>query len=223
MSNCVLIIGHSGTGKSTSLRNLPPEETFIINVLGKVLPFKGANSKYTALSDDRLSGNYFCSDSAAVIIKVVKFINERRPDIKNLIIDDFTYSITNEYMSKIMVKGFEKYAELGRNAWQIMNDLSHCRPDLYSFVLSHSDQGSDGVIKCKTIGKLIDNTVCLEGMATVVLHALSVDGEFKFLTQNDGQHLAKTPMDMFRDKLIPNDLQLVKDVMFKYFNEDIDL
>lgn len=220
MSNTILIIGHSGTGKSTSIRNLPPEETFIINVLGKILPFKGANKKYTPLSDDRLTGNYFSSDSSATIIKVIKFVNEKRPDIKNLIIDDFTYSITNEYMSKILVKGFEKYAELGKNAWQIMNDLSHCRSDLYSFVLSHSDQSSDGIIKCKTIGKLIDNTVCLEGMATCVLHALVVDGDHKFLTQNDGLHLAKSPCDMFRDKLIPNDLNLVKQVMVEYFNNE---
>jgi len=125
-------------------------------------------------------------------------------------------------MAKILDKGFQKYSELGKNAWQIMNDLSHCRPDLTSFVLSRSDQGSDGIIKCKTVGKLIDNTVCLEGMATICLHALVVDGEYKFLTQNDGIHLAKSPMDMFRDKLIPNDLELVKRVMSEYFNESFE-
>lgn len=222
MSNSVLIIGHSGIGKSTSIESLPPEETFIINVLGKVLPFKGSNKKYIPLSEDRMTGNYFCSDSSSTIIKVISFINHKRPDIKNLVIDDFTYSITNEYMSKIMVKGFDKFSELAKNAWQIMNDLSKCRADLYSFVLSHSDQGDDGIIKCKTIGKLIDKTVCLEGMATIVLHALVIEGEHKFLTQNDGLHLAKSPKDMFKDKIIPNDLNLVKITMENYLNEDIN-
>jgi len=220
MSNCVLVIGHSGTGKSSSLRTLDPAETFIINVLDKKLPFKGANAKYTPLSDDRKTGNYFASDSSATILKVIKYVNQQRPDIRNLIIDDFSYTITNEYMAKILVKGYEKYSELGKAAWQIMNDLAHCRSDLTSFVMSHSDQGGDGMIKCKTVGKLIDNTVCLEGMASIVLHALVVDGEHKFLTQNDGIHLAKSPMDMFRDKLIPNDLELVKRVMNEYFEED---
>jgi hypothetical protein len=128
-------------------------------------------------------------------------------------------------MSKILDKGFQKFSEMGKNAWQIMKDLSKCRSDLYSFVISHSDKAEDGTIKCKTIGKLIDNTVCLEGMATCVLHALIVDGDYKFLTQSDGLHLAKCPLDMFRDKLIPNDLNLVKQVMVEYFNdyEDIDL
>lgn len=223
MSNTILVIGNSGTGKSSSLRTLKPEETFIINVLGKTLPFKGANKIYSKLSEDRTTGNTFSCDNSNTIIKVIKFVNEKRSDIKNLIIDDFTYSITNEYMSKILDKGFQKFSEMGKNAWQIMNDLSFCRPDLYSFVLSHSDRAEDGMIKCKTIGKLIDNTVCLEGMATVVLHSLVVDGEYKFLTQHDSLHLAKSPMGMFRDKLIPNDLQLVKEVMFEYFNEDISI
>src|SRR5947208_3108195 len=91
MSNAVLVIGESGSGKSTAIRTLPPEETFIINVIGKNLPFKGANKKYTKLSVDGLTGNYYCSDNAANIRRVINLINTKRNDIKYLVIDDCGY------------------------------------------------------------------------------------------------------------------------------------
>src|SRR5271169_3038019 len=100
MSNAILILGESGTGKSTSFRNLNHEETFIINVLDKPLPFRGYKSKYIKLSPDGLTGNYYESDDHDKITRIINLVNKKRTDIKNLIIDDFGFTITNTFMKR---------------------------------------------------------------------------------------------------------------------------
>ena len=100
MSNAILILGESGTGKSSSIRTLPPNETFIINIIGKSLPFKGSSRNYTKLSADGLSGNYYCSDNPSQVKKAIKLVNEKRPEIKYLVVDDLGYVIMNDFMKK---------------------------------------------------------------------------------------------------------------------------
>ncbi len=221
MSNTILVIGDSGVGKSTSLRNLDPESTFIINVLGKPLPFRGFKFKYTALSEDGMTGNYLRTDVHQSISKIIKGINEKRPDIKTLVIDDFQYTMANEFMAKALEKGFDKFTEIAKNAWEVLKQMSNCRNDLNCIVLSHSDTDVNGKVKCKTIGKLLDDKIVLEGMFTIVLHALMQDGRYKFLTQTEGNYLAKSPMGMFEDKFIDNDMQFVLEKIHNYYNEDI--
>ncbi len=224
MSNTSLIIGESGTGKSTSLRNLDSKETFIINVLNKPLPFKGYKKNYVAIESwDDLTGNYYASDDYSKIIKCVKTINEKRPDIKNLVIDDWQYTMCNEFMRRATETGFTKFTEIGQHAWSIINSLIACRDDLFCFVLSHSDTDMNGKYKCKSIGKMLDEKITIEGMFTMVLHTQIMDGAYRFLTQNDGSHVAKSPMGMFEDKYVANDLVFVKSKMNDYFNGDIAL
>jgi hypothetical protein len=218
MSTSTLIMGESGTGKSTSIRNLDPKETFIINVLDKPLPFKGFKSNYKRLDKDE--GNYFASDNCAEILKLINKINISRPDIKNVIIDDFQYVMANEFMRRAREKGFEKFTEIGQNAWNILSLCSKGRDDLFFFILSHTETDALGKSKCKTIGKMLDNTITLEGMFTIVLHSMLIDGKYKLLTQNDGIHVAKSPMGMFKDNLIDNDLLLIKTQMNSYFDTD---
>lgn len=220
MSNTSLIIGESGTGKSTSLANLNPSETFIINVLDKPLPFKGYKKNYTKLSTDGKTGNYYASDDYFKLIRIIKFVNENRPDIKNLIIDDWQYTMCNEFMRRATETGFTKFTEIGQHAWSIIRELTGCREDLYCFVLSHSDTDANGRYKCKSIGKMLDEKITIEGMFTVVLHTQIMDGAYRFLTQNDGSHVAKSPAGMFEDKYIPNDLTFVKGKMASYYDED---
>jgi len=223
MSNTILIIGESGTGKSTSIRNLNPEETIIINVLGKPFPFKSARKKYIYLSEDRMSGNLFSTDDNSKVMAIIRFVNQKRPDIKNLIIDDFSYLMTNEYMYRCMERGFDKYSEMAKNSWQIIRECNATREDLCCFVMSHSESDETGRMKCKTIGKVLSNKVVLEGMVTCVLHSIIYEGKYKFLTQDSGTHMAKSPMGMFESKLIDNDLNYVKEKMNEYFNSDIDM
>lgn len=222
MSNTTLIIGESGTGKSTSLRTLDSKETFVINVLDKPLPFRGYKSHYKPMTKANPEGNYYATDDFNLLIRCINSVNERT-EIKNLIIDDFQYIMGNEFMRRALEKGFDKFSDIAQHAWAIIKSLTSTRSDLYCFVLSHSDSDAQGRMKCKTIGKMLDDKITLEGMFTIILHTQIVDGEYKFLTQNNGTHIAKSPLYMFEDKLIDNDLQVVRDKMVEYFDEDVEL
>lgn len=227
MSNTTLILGLSGTGKSTSLRNLDPKTTFIINVLNKPLPFRGYKSTYKPIK--RIStgdepyadngGNYYASDDYSKIMAVIGAIDRHRPDITTLVVDDFQYLMCNEFMRRVGEKGFDKFNDLALHAWSVIQSLTVTRDDLYCFVLTHSDADANGLMKCKTIGKMLDDKITLEGMFTICLHSLVVDSEFKFLTQNDGSHIAKSPLTMFPDRYIDNDLAQVIKLMKDYNDE----
>lgn len=217
MSNASLIIGESGTGKSTSLRNLNPTETFIINVCNKPLPFRGYKSQYKAIKSwEDKEGNYYASNDYVKIIKMMKTINESRPEIKNLIIDDFQYIMCAEFMARVTERGFDKFSEIGQHAYMIIDLLSALREDLNCFVLSHSEANEHGKMKAKTIGKLLDDKVVLEGRFTMVLQTEISESGYRFLTQGDKNHIAKSPMGMFEDKYIPNDLAFVVEKMNEY-------
>ncbi|HXK00743.1 MAG TPA: AAA family ATPase [Buchnera sp. (in: enterobacteria)] len=221
MSNTILVIGESGSGKSSSIKNLPSHETCIINVLDKPLPFKGFKNNYIRIQSDERKINYLATDDTLKIRSSIKKINDERPEIKNIIIDDFQYIMANQFMRKALEKGYDKFTEIGQNAWNIIKDLTSCRDDLKCYVLSHSDSDSYGKVKCKTIGKMLDDKICLEGMFTIVFHAITNDNKYKFLTQNDGIHLAKSPLGMFNEKYIDNDLNEINKKIDEYFNEDI--
>ena len=215
MSNAVLILGESGCGKSTSIRTLPPQETMIINVIGKPLPFRGAKINYTKLLPDG-TGNYYSSDNHASIIKLVNGVNEKRLDIKYLVIDDFGYTITNSFMRKSSQRGYDKYNDIGREAFDILEVVSGLRDDLFVFVMMHTEIDNQGRYKPKTVGKMIDQYICVEGKFTYVFHALVSEGKYNFLTNNDGQHMAKTPMGMFDKLFIENDLLYIVNKMKAY-------
>jgi len=220
MSNTVLIIGMSGSGKSTSLRNLDPKTTFIISVLNKPLPFKGWQKKYKSVEgwDDK-KGNYYCSDSWAKVLKCINVVSKERPEITTLVIDDAHFLMANEFMNRATEKGFERFSEIAQHMWFVMNGLTRARSDLTCFVLSHSEIDGTGVSKPKTVGKLLDDKITLEAMVTVVLHTMVKDGEYMFLTQMDSSHISKSPMGMFDSLLIPNDLCEIKKSIESYFNE----
>jgi adenylate kinase family enzyme len=168
MSNAVLILGESGVGKSTSIRTLNPEETFIVNVIGKPLPFRGAKSKYQPLSSDGLTGNYYATDDITTIKRVINLINNKRKDIKTLVIDDFGYTITNSFMRKANQRGYDRFIEIAKDMFDILDIVSNLREDLYCFVMMHTETDSQGRSKPKTVGKMIDQYICIEGKFTNV-------------------------------------------------------
>lgn len=215
MSNTALIIGQSGTGKSTSIRNLDPKTTFIISVLDKPLPFRGYKKNY---SED--NKNFYQTDDYRKVISLINAVNDRRPEITTIIIDDAHFLMANEFMARATEKGFDKFSEIGQHMWLVMCAATNCRDDLICFVLSHSEIDASGVSKPKTVGKMIDEKVSLEGMVTVCMHTMVKDGEYKFLTQNDGSHVCKSPVGMFEETLIDNDLLAVKKGIEAYYNDD---
>lgn len=220
MNNAILILGESGSGKSTSIRTLPPEETFIINVIGKSLPFRDANKNYKPLSTDGLTGNYYCSDKTFDIKRAINLVNKKRPEIKYLVIDDLGYNIMNDFMRNALVKGYEKFSSLGKDFSDLINGVNELRDDLFCFCMMHVESDNQGRTKPKTVGKMIDQYVCIEGKFSYVLHTLVNDGRYQFITNSDGIHMSKTPMDLFPQH-IDNDLMYVVDSINIYLNGDI--
>lgn len=216
MSNAVLVLGESGTGKSTSIRNLDPSETFIINVMNKPLPFKGYKSKYRGAPEEGKPVNYYSTDRADIIEKSIGRIALERPHVKNIVVDDFQYIMSGEFMRRAKERGFDKFTDIGLQAWSIFKNLLTYRDDLTIFVLSHVENTQDGISKIKTIGKMLDEKITIEGLFTVVLHTVVNDGGYKFLTQFEGGKIAKSPMGMFDERYIDNDLQFVKTKIGEY-------
>lgn len=218
MSNTILIIGESGSGKSTSTRNLNPRETFYVNVIGKQLPFKGGKDKYIKGKDwNDKTGNYYVTDDWIKIIKCIDIVNKAMPHIKTLIIDDFQYVLANEFMRRVSEVGYSKFSEMGSHYWQIINEASAARNDLTCVLMSHSHTDETGKVKCKTIGKMLEEKITVEGMFTNILHSLHTDEGYKFLTQSDTRHMAKTPMGMFDELTIDNDLVYVLEKVNEYY------
>ncbi len=215
MSNTVLVIGQSGSGKSTSLRNLDPKTTFIINVLDKPLPFRAFKKNYNAAAR-----NYYTTNDWAKVVNCIDRVNKERDDITTLIIDDWQYILAYEFMRRVSEKGFDKFSELANHGWSTINACLGARQTLTNFILAHSDVDSTGRSKCKTIGKMLDEKITIEGLFTTVLHSRVVDGSYLFQTQYDGEYLAKSPMGMFDEFLIPNDLLTVKGAVENYFNDE---
>jgi len=215
MSNTVLVMGPSGTGKSTSIRNLDSTETFVINILTKHLPFRGSMSMYSEENK-----NYIETDKASTIVKYIEAINKRRPEIKTLIIDDITFVMNNEYMRRCQERQFDKFVDMGKNMFSIMDMCSSARDDLTCYLMSHVEMSADGMIIPRTVGKMTGDYVGLGERVTVALHSKIVDGEYKFLTQHDGTSYAKSPMGMFDDLYIANDLLYVNKAINEFYGEE---
>lgn len=225
-SKGILIIGDSASGKSASIRNLPTEETFIINVVGKDLPFK--TKGYKSVTSNPNEGNVLETDDFNTIIKIITHISEKRPEIKTIVIDDVQYIYANEFMRRISEKGFDKFNEIGYKIWAMGMKMRDVRDDLIIFMLSHSEttitQSGEKYIKAKTIGKLVDEKITLEGLFTVVLMStinVSKDSGIKygFITHGDGTSTVKSPIGMFEEDFIDNDLNKVKTKYLEYYGD----
>lgn len=201
MAIVTFILGYSGTGKSYSLRNLPKTHTGIVRAIGKPLPFRGS-----------AAFNGIVSDQAAHIIKALQV---SKADI--LVIDDFQYIMANEFMKRSHEKGFDKFTDIGRNTWEILNTANNLAPNKRVYILSHLEQGESGKEKIKTIGKLLDEKITLEGMVSIVLKTIVQDGQYLFTTQNNGNDSTKSPEGMFDNLLIDNDLNAVDMAICDYY------
>lgn len=203
----VLIIGKSGSGKSTSLRNFKKEDVGIINVIAKPLPFKNTNELITVNTD-----NY--ADIRTVLEK---------SKAKSIVIDDAGYLITNQFMRKHANAGggnavFSLYNDIADNFWTLTEIVKTLPPDKIVYFIMHEDKNDFGDIKPKTIGKLIDEKVCLEGLFSIVLRAKKVDKNYYFFTQSTENDVAKSPIGMFNDLYIENDLKSVDNVIRDFYN-----
>ena len=221
-SKLVGIVGATGTGKSTAIKHLNPEETYIINVAKKELPFRGSEKLYNTESK-----NYKEIEDANEISRLLKTISEKAPHIKNIIIEDSNYIMGFNMVNKATETGFTKFSIMAKDMVDLFRNARQLRDDITVFYLTHPEEIMDGqdVIgyKIKTAGKLIDNQVLLEGLLTVCLYTLveeNKDGtaNYQFVTNRYRKYPAKSPDGMFQETKIPNNLQLVADSLTNYYN-----
>ena len=196
----ILILGESGTGKTTSLRNFQEGEIAIVNVTGKALPFRGKFETLRATTD---------------AWQILKFMRETTA--KRIIIDDCQYIMSFQYMRRIKESGWEKFNELQSDFFTIIDAVTTLPDDVIVYFLSHLETKDDGRQKIKTIGKMLDEKITLEGMFTTVLKTHVSDGKYYFLTQNSGNDTVKSPLGMFADFAIDNDLKYVDEKIRNYY------
>ena len=225
------IYGESGHGKTTSLRNLNPETTFIISTTGKPLPFRGWKKKYVPFVVNKetkeITGNYYISSNWEQILKILKIINTKMPQIETVVVDDFQYVLSYEFVDRATEIGYQKFSELAQHAMEILRYAEQMREDCTMCFLTHSENVGteiDPKYVIKTIGKLLSEKVTLEGLFTYIFFAKTEEGDdgkmqYKLVTNNDGKCLAKTPMGMFEELEIDNDLNEILKVI-KEYNED---
>lgn len=210
MSIATLILGESGTGKSTSLRHLDPANTLLIQSIHKPLPFRSAEWKL--FSKDNPTGNIFITDNVDQICNIMQ---KTQRDI--IVIDDYQYIMANEFMRRANEKGFDKFTDIGKNAWNIFNLATCLAPHKRVYLLAHTETDNFGKTKIKTIGKMLDEKITLEGMVTVCLRTQVSDGNYTFTTQNNGSDTVKSPIGLFEQTEIPNDLKFVDDQICDYW------
>lgn len=221
------IVGASGSGKSTSMRNLNPEETVIIATSNKPLPFKnGGKYKNTSLSQ---GGNFLVTSNPNEIITIMRHIDENMPHIKSIILDDTQFIQGFMFMEKAKDKGFEKFNDIGLAGFAPIKaamQLNRINKDLDVFVTYHYELDDDGNTKIKTAGKLVDRQITLEGLFTVILFAdneldpINKTSNYYFLTNTQGFKKAKSPIEMFNEIKIPNDLNLIKTAITNYYLQE---
>lgn len=195
----VLIIGHSGSGKSASLRNLKKEEYSIVNPLAKRLPFKGGNEGLESTNYEEIKN---------FIAKTPK---------KIIVIDDSNYLLTMEMMNKAKEAGYNKFTDIALNYWKLIEFIKNLDGDKRVYLMSHEETDENGFIGVKTVGKMLSNQCCVEGLYTIVLRAESENGKFNFRTHTAGNDIIKSPIGLFEDDLIDNDLSIVDKAICEYY------
>lgn len=210
MSIATLVLGESGTGKSASMRNLDPTTTLLIQAVKKPLPFRSAGWGY--FGADNPKGNVFVTDDHAHIIRLMQ-----KTGRKAIVVDDFQYVLANEYMRRTAETGYQKFTDIAKHAWEIFNAANDLPADVRVYFLSHTETDQHGTTKVKTIGKMLDEKITVEGLFSIVLRTLVVDQHYQFSTRNNGSDTVKSPMGLFADERIDNDLQAVDAAICDYY------
>ncbi len=208
MSIATLILGTSGTGKSASLRNMNSAETLLIQTMPKPLPFRSKD--WRPISKD--GGNIVVSADSAQIVAIME--KTTRPII---VIDDFQYLLVTEFMSRSHETGYVKFTEMAKHYYDVLTKATTLPAHKRVYLLSHTDTSDTGQVKAKTIGKLLDEKVTVEGLVTNVLRTHVINGQYVFSTRNSGSDTVKSAIDLFPEEHIPNDLAAVDKAIVEYY------
>ena len=211
MSYATLILGESGTGKTASLRNLNPKNTLLIQPVRKPLPFRAKNWHEIKSKGD--GGNIFVCNDAQKIVACMK----RAPqDV--IVIDDWQYILSSQFMARRNEKNYDKFTDIGGAGYDIVQAASQLADNKRVYVLAHTATDDMGNVRIKTLGKLLDDKIVVEGMFTTVLRTFVDPGTgYFFLTHNNGHDTVKSPMGMFKENQIENDLANVDATICDYY------
>lgn len=220
MSKLIAIAGDTGVGKSTSVQHLSPKDTYVINVAGKELPFVGSSKLYNTENK-----NYKVVDNCKDVLALLNTLSEKAPQIKNIIIEDGNYLMGFNMVDKATETGYTKFSVMAQDMKNLIQGAKKLRDDITVVYMSHIEEIEDtGEIvgyKLKTAGKLVDKEIRLDGLFTVVLYAVpETKGEktdYSFYTNRFKKYPAKSPMGMFKDIRIENNLKTVIETVNKYY------
>lgn len=215
MSIATLILGNSGSGKSTSLRNLDPTKTLLIQCIKKPLPFRatGWKTRITLNSE----GNIIQTSDPALIEKCL-----RMSKAEIVVIDDYQAVMVNSLMDRSSEKGYDKFTDIAKSAWNVFNAAGDLAEHRRVYILAHTQTDEFGQVRMKTVGRMVDNTLVPEGYFTIVLRTEVINGNYKFSTQTNGQDCCKSPMGMFSDMHIDNDLAEVDSSISSFYGVEAE-
>lgn len=196
----VLVLGHSGSGKSTSMRNCTADRFGIINVQGKPLPFRTSLKTYD-------------TDVYPDIVNALQ-----KGKTPSFVIDDSQYLMSHEFMYRANEKGYDKYSQIGTNFFHLLETIRQLPNDKIVYLMHHIETDDTGREKAKTVGKMVDNYIVVEGCFSIVLKAIATNKGYYFTTKTNGNDCVKTPMGMFDAEQIDNDLLMVDDTIRDFYN-----
>lgn len=231
MPSIILCEGKSGTGKSTSLENLPSETTILFTPNGKPLPFRGSRKMYVE------GTNQFTTSSLTMLKSFLETTPKAKPKTKYVIIDDFTHYFNARMMDSAFIAqnsggaAFAKWNVFAADVFAIIKEACEALPDTVEavIIMHHTQINEDGMHGFKSSGKLLENTIDVVSYFTYVIHSLikpKENGEvdYVFLTNTDGIHEAKTPKGCFKDRFMPNDMMKIIEGIKAYEDyEDVEI
>ena len=229
MSNVIALAGLSNSGKSTSLKYLNPEETFIVSCTNKQLQIPGFRKKYPKIKveDGKLSGNWLISNNYAQIEKIMKVVSKTRPEIKVIVLDDCNYLLSNETFANVMTKGYEKFNILAKNYYDLIQTCQDLRDDLVVVFISHIENFGtdiDPEYRLWTTGKMLTNQINLDGLFSYIIYSeryvddKDEEVKYRFKTRTDGNDTCRSVAGCFEDKYIEPNMKTVIDTINSFEN-----
>ena len=205
MATAVLIMGESGSGKSASLRNFAPNEISVFNVTSKPLPFKQGKTKIPKID------NATYTDIANALAN---------PNKRAYVIDDAGYLLSFEMFKRANETGYSKFTDMAKNFFDMLDFINTKLPnDIIVYITMHTEDDPEmHRVKVKTIGKMLDQNLKIEGLFSIVLRAVQTEDGYKFVTRDDMVSTAKSPIGMWEDDMIDNDLKAVDATIREYYD-----
>ena len=218
MAAVVAVIGESARGKTASLARMNPADVLLVQVVDKMLPFENARNWVRYDKERAPHGNVFVCDSPELITKLIS--STRRPII---VIDDWQYTMSNEFMRRHGEKGYDKFTEIAYKAWMLLSAAHALPANKRVYILTHTETKDDGTVQMKTIGRMLNEKMTIEGQFTTVLRAMvradeeEPEKRYVFSTRTNGLDPVKSPIGMFAGAFIPNDLAAVDERVCEYY------